>query len=166
MTKTFKLRNLVHHRCHRVDGRWESRNIRSRQWNVRIGVRCVRGTGRGKICSNPSFACRNIPVVQSAIEILQCGDGCFYVVSTRRFVSQSLHSLNALYRGYRSRLTLVVGDLMTGLIHTRKAEIAVLANLAILSVVNDHSIVPCAFKLLTIFVFDGKADGFAAKPIT
>jgi hypothetical protein len=64
------------------------------------------------------------------------------------------------------RHTLVVRNLVTRLVDARKAEVAVLAYLAILGAVYDHGCVSCVAEFLLVSIVDCKTDGFATEPVT
>ena len=55
---------------------------------------------------------------------------------------------------------------MARLVDACKAEVAVLAHLAVLNTIYDHSLVSCGAELLAMSVVDRKADSLATKPIT
>jgi hypothetical protein len=55
---------------------------------------------------------------------------------------------------------------VTRLVDARKAEVAVLAYLAILGAVYDHGCVSCVAEFLLVSIVDCKTDGFATEPVT
>ena len=57
------------HRRRRVDGRWESREVRARNRHERIRVRGIRFTTRSQIPSDLFFARRDVPVEEGAVEV-------------------------------------------------------------------------------------------------
>jgi len=71
-------------------------------------------------------------------------------------------------KGYPSgtSLTLVVRNLMPGLVDTRETEVAVLAHFAVLGTIDDHGVVSRSTELFTVRIVDCETDGLASKPIT
>jgi len=67
--------------------------------------------------------------------------------------------------GVARRLTLVVRNLMTGLVDARKAEVAILAYLAVFRTINHHRRVTCGTELVAVSVLHRKTDSFTTKPV-
>lgn len=63
------------------------------------------------------------------------------------------------------KLTLVVRNFVTGLVNASKAEVTILAHLAILRTVDDHRLVSCGLKLFAVRVVHCQTDGFTAEPV-
>jgi hypothetical protein len=95
----------------------------------------VRRSRSGQVSSHALLARGNVVVVQRAVEVGQC------------------------------RLGLVVRHLMTRLVDTGKAEVAVLAYLAVFGAVNHHRLVARSAEFLAVGVVDCETDGLAAEPV-
>lgn len=65
----------------------------------------------------------------------------------------------------REKLTLIVRHLVARLVDARKAEVTILAHLAIFSAVNDHGLVTSGTEFLAVSVFDRETDGFTTEPV-
>jgi hypothetical protein len=60
---------------------------------------------------------------------------------------------------------LIIRNFMTRFVYSHEAEVAILANLAILSAIYNHGLVTCATELLAMSIVDSETDGLATKPV-
>jgi len=80
-------------------------------------------------------------------------------------VSKARHLPRLAEMGVARRLTLIVRDFMTGLVDARKAEVAILAYLAVFRAINHHRRVTCGTELVAVSVLHGQTDSFTTKPV-
>ena len=95
----------------------------------------VGGAIASQVGSNHLSAIRNIPVVDGTVE------------------------------ESKSTLRLVVGNFMSGFVDTKETEVAVLADLSILSTIHGEGLVACGGELLAVRVVHGERNGLSTKPV-
>jgi hypothetical protein len=61
---------------------------------------------------------------------------------------------------------LIVGNLVTRLIHAREAEVAILAHFTVLHTIDYHGLVASTSEFPAVSVIYGETYSFTAKPIT
>jgi hypothetical protein len=66
----------------------------------------------------------------------------------------------------KTQLTLIIWNLVARFVHARKAEVTILAHLAVFSAVYNHGCVACGTELFTVCILDFEADRLAAEPVT
>lgn len=65
----------------------------------------------------------------------------------------------------KSTLRLVVRHLVAGFVDTKETQVAVLANLSVLSTVDGEGLIAGSSELLAMSVVEGERDGLSTEPV-
>lgn len=127
--------DLQRHICHSTRSVGTGARRGSRQGDERFRVRRLGRAVGAVIGTNLGSALGNVPTEKSAVEELQRRD------------------------------RLIIGDLVTGLVHASEGKVTILAGLAILDAVDHHWSVTGGTELLSMCVVHREGNGLATEPV-